>query len=77
MPGKRIQFDEETLQALTLLAGDRGLDLQRLAEEAFRDLLKKHGRPTNLKAALRQSVGASNVHPFPGKRRARRKDAGK
>ena len=77
MPAKRIQFDEETLQALTLLAGDRGVDLQGLAEEAFRDLLKKHGRPTNLKAALRQSVGASNVHPFPGKRRARRKHTGK
>ena len=73
MPGKRIQFDDETLQALTLLAGDRGVDFQVLAEEAFRDLLRKHGRPTNLKAALRQSVGGSNVHPFPGKRRARRK----
>jgi hypothetical protein len=77
MPGKRIQFDDETLQALTLLAGDRGVDFQTLAEEAFRDLLRKHGRPTNLKAALRQSVGGSNVHPFPGKRRAKRKDSRK
>jgi hypothetical protein len=77
MPGKRIQFNEETLQALTLLAGDRGVDFQTLADEAFRDLLRKHGRPTSLKAALRQSVGGSNVHPFPGKRRARRKHSGK
>jgi hypothetical protein len=77
MPGKRIQFDQDTLQALSLLAGDRGVDLQSLADEAFRDLLRKHGRPTNLKAALRQSVGVSNVHPFPGKRRARRKETGK
>jgi hypothetical protein len=77
MPGKRIQFDEETLQALTLLAGDRGINFQSLADEAFRDLLRKHGRPTNLKAALRQSIGTGNVHPFPGKRRARRKNIGK
>jgi hypothetical protein len=59
------------------LAGDRGVDFQVLAEEAFRDLLRKHGRPTNLKAALRQSVGGNNVHPFPGKRRVRRKDSRK
>lgn len=77
MPGKRIQFDEETLQALTLLAGDRGVDFQALADEAFRDLLRKHGRPTNLKAALRQSIGGGNVHPFPARRRAKRKGNGK
>jgi hypothetical protein len=75
MPGKRIQFDDETWQAVSLLALDRGVKLQTLAEEAFRDLLKKHGRPVNLKAALRQSVGHSNVHPFPVKKRAKRKGA--
>jgi hypothetical protein len=77
MPGKRIQFDEEVLQALMLLAGDRGIDLQTVADEAFRDLLRKHGRPIDFKAALRQSVGTNNVHPFPGKRRQRRKGTGK
>ena len=29
---------------------------QELADEAFRDLLKKYGRPTDLKTALRESV---------------------
>jgi len=53
---KLIEFDEETLSALKLLAGDRASSLQELADEAFRDLLKKHGRPTNLKDALRQSL---------------------
>jgi hypothetical protein len=36
--------------------------------------LRKHGRPVDLKTALRQSVGGSkNVHPFPVKRRTRKK----
>jgi hypothetical protein len=30
---------------------------QELADEAFNDLLKKHGRPTSLKEALRKSAG--------------------
>ena len=57
MPGKRIQFDDETWHALDLLAHDRMQDFQELADEAFRDLLVKHGRPTDLKTALRRSAG--------------------
>jgi hypothetical protein len=57
MPGKRVQFDDETWNALDLLAKDRMQDFQELADEAFSDLLRKHGRPTDLKTALRQSVG--------------------
>jgi hypothetical protein len=61
-------------QAIALLAQDRGVDFQTLAEEAFRDLLRKHDRPTDLKAALRQSVGHSaNVYKLPAKKRAKRK----
>ena len=59
MPGKRVQFDAETWAALDLLARDRMMDFQELADEAFRDLLRKHGRPTDLRTALRQSAGAS------------------
>ena len=55
MPGKRVQFDDETWNALDLLAKDRMQDFQELADEAFSDLLRKHGRPTDLKTALRQS----------------------
>ncbi len=58
MPRKLIEFDPETLQALELLGRDSMKDMQELADEAFRDLLKKHGRPTNLKEALRKSAGA-------------------
>ena len=68
MPGKRVQFDAETWQALDLLARDRMQDFQELADEAFRDLLRKHGRPTDLKSALRQSAGDSaTVHKLPTK----------
>jgi hypothetical protein len=56
LPGKRVQFDDETWHALDLLARDRMMDFQELADEAFSDLLKKHGRPTDLKTALRESV---------------------
>jgi hypothetical protein len=68
MPGKRVQFDAETWAALDLLARDRMMDFQELADEAFRDLLRKHGRPTELLAALRQSVGQSAaIHKLPVK----------
>ena len=59
MPGKRIQFDAETWVSVDLLARDRMMTFQELADEAFRGLLKKHGRPTSLKEALRKSAGAS------------------
>jgi hypothetical protein len=56
MPGKRIQFDDETWQALDLLARDTMKDFQELADEAFADLLHKHHRPVTLKQALKESV---------------------
>ena len=72
MPGKRVQFDDATWHALDLLARDRMMDFQELADEAFRDLLKKHNRPTDLKSALRQSAGTSaEVHKFPAKKKPR------
>jgi hypothetical protein len=59
MPGKRVQIDDETWQALDLLARDTKRDFQALADEALRDLLRKHGRPSDLATALRQSAGRS------------------
>ena len=59
MPGKRVNIDDETWTVLDLLARDRMATFQELADEAFADLLKKHGRPVGLKAALRKSAGAS------------------
>ena len=57
MPGKRVQFDDETWQAIDAVARGKGKTFQQLADEAFKDLLQKHRQPVGLKAALKQSVG--------------------
>ena len=76
MRGKRVQFDDETFNALDLLARDRMMSFQELADEAFTDLLKKHGRPTDLKSALRQSLGnEGSVGDHATKTRSRNKRA--
>jgi uncharacterized protein with von Willebrand factor type A (vWA) domain len=76
VPGKRVKIDAESWAALDLLAHDRMMTFQELADEAFADVLKKHGRPVDLRAALRKSAGASaDVIPLkrdktkPGRRR--------
>jgi hypothetical protein len=73
VPGKRVHFDDQTWQALDLLARDTMKDFQELADEAFRDLLRKHDRPTDLKAALRQSAGQSaTVHKLHSGKKKRK-----
>jgi hypothetical protein len=67
--GKRIVFDGETWQALHRLSLDSVKSIQELADEAFRDLLKKHHRPTNLKEMLRQSA---RLQPANDERTGRR-----
>jgi hypothetical protein len=62
---KLVEFDAQTWHALNLLSRESKKTFQELADEAFRDLLQKQGRPTDLKAALRDSAKAS------GKRRPR------
>ena len=56
---KLIAFDEDTFDKLKQLGRDRMATFQELAEEAFADLLKKHGIPIDLKDALRKSASAS------------------
>ena len=53
---KLIAFDEDTFDKLKQLGRDRMATFQELAEEAFADLLKKHGIPIDLKDALRKSA---------------------
>jgi hypothetical protein len=73
MPGKRVQFDDATWRALDLLARERMMDFQEPADEAFRDLLSKHHRPVDLKAALRESAGKDAHQPSSKpKKRCRR-----
>jgi non-homologous end joining protein Ku len=59
MPEKLIAFDDDTLDKLTQLGRDRMDTLQELADEAFADLLRKHGIPIDLRDALRRSASAS------------------
>ena len=56
MPRKLIGFHPEDMRALDELSEDRATTLQELIDEAVRDLLKKHGKPTDLKTALRDSA---------------------
>jgi hypothetical protein len=53
---KLIAFDEETWQALEVLARDQMKSWEELTDEALRDLLKKHGRSEDLRTALKLSI---------------------
>ena len=57
MKGKRVQFDDEIFAALEAVAQQQGVSFQDLADEAFKDLLKKHHQPVGFKAALKESLG--------------------
>ena len=74
MVGKRVQFHEETWHELQVLRADTMKSFQELADEAFADLLRKHGRPANLREALRKSAGESaKVIPLGPRRRGAKK----
>jgi hypothetical protein len=63
---KLVEFDAQTWHALNLLSRETMKTFQELADEAFRDLLHKYKRPTDLKAALRESAkgaGSGRRHP--------------
>ena len=65
---KLIDFDDDTFDKLKQLARDRMATIQDLADEAFADLLKKHGVPIDLRDALRKSAreagGTAKVVPL-------------
>ena len=58
---KLIAFDEDTFDKLKQLSRDRMGTIQELADEAFADLLRKHGIPVDLKDALRKSASLSET----------------
>ena len=59
---KLIAFDDETFDKLKQLGRDRMATIQELADEAFADVLRKHGIPVDLKDALRKSASLSQMH---------------
>jgi hypothetical protein len=72
VPGKRVEIDDETWPILDLLARDRMMTFQELADEAFAGLLKKHNRPVLLKTALRQSAKQSGSAGALGRHRSKK-----
>jgi uncharacterized protein with von Willebrand factor type A (vWA) domain len=70
---KLIAFDDDTLDKLKQLGRDRMADFQELADEAFADLLKKHGIPIDLRDALRKSVRLNGDAAKPAVRPKTRK----
>jgi hypothetical protein len=71
---KLIAFDDDTFDKLKQLGRGRMATLQELADEAFADLLKKHGIPIDLKDALRKSVSVSKKPAPKGGRSSRKPD---
>lgn len=62
---KLIEFDDDTFAKLKQLARDRMATFQELADEAFADLMKKHGIPIDLRDALKKSAAGAEA---PAKR---------
>jgi non-homologous end joining protein Ku len=58
---KLIAFDDDTFDKLKQLGRDRMATIQELADEAFADVLKKHGIPVDLKDALRKSASLAKA----------------
>ena len=71
---KLIAFDDDTFDKLKQLARDRMATFQELADEAFADLMKKHGIPIDLKDALRKSARLQDApkQASPPPKRARK-----
>jgi hypothetical protein len=72
---KLIAFDDDTAAKLKQLARDRMATFQELADEAFADLLKKHGIPIDLKDALKKSArqAGATAKVIPLKRPAKKR----
>ncbi len=80
--GKKITLDQSTWQSLDLLARERMMTFQELADEALLDVLRKHGRPTDTRDAFKRSARLAQANENkaekqapkskrPAKRRAR------
>lgn len=76
MARKLVAFHDEDRRALEELAEDRSSTFQELMDEAVRDLLRKHNRPTVLRAALVESAkgsGEGSVIAFPKRQGIKKK----
>jgi hypothetical protein len=75
MVGKRVEFDDETWQAIQAVTRQTGKSFQELASAAFADMLKKQGQPVGFKAALEASViSRSKVKRAPARSNKKPRD---
>jgi hypothetical protein len=65
---KQFNLDANVLNALEAFARDNGDSLDQLADLAFRDLLKKLGRPVSLREALQLSARTLSANDREPKR---------
>jgi hypothetical protein len=65
---KQFNLDANVLNALESFARDNGDSLDQLADLAFRDLLKKLGRPVSLREALQLSARTLSANDREPKR---------
>jgi hypothetical protein len=65
--GKRIVFDLASWQTLDLLARDRMMTFQELADEAFLDIPRKYDRPYDTRDALKRSARLAQANDNKGK----------
>ena len=56
MTVKRVQFDEDTWEAVQAVMRQTGKSFQEVASAAFAELLEKHKQPVGFKAALEASI---------------------
>jgi hypothetical protein len=59
MARKLIAIEDDTMAALKLLGAERMITIQELADEAFHDLIKKHGGGLTVRDALKKSLDKS------------------
>lgn len=69
--GKRVVLDRETFNALDVLMRDQMKDFSEIADEAFSDLLKKHGRTADFRTALKLSARAPGTASKPNRKSAK------
>jgi hypothetical protein len=70
-PAEEVVMAKGPARVRRKLGRDSMKTLQELADEAFRDLLRKYDRPTDLKAALKQSARSSAAPHAVAQKRSR------
>jgi len=68
---KKLGIDGYLAGVLTVLAQDLSRPTEDLADEAIRDLLRKHNRPRTLEEAFKQSLRTLPLNDNGGERTKR------